>query len=39
MDENLLAARIVIAVAIANLLFLLVMLAFNIVGIPLGLNH
>lgn len=39
MNGNHLGARIIISVAIVNLVFQLGMLAFNIIGIPLGLIH
>jgi hypothetical protein len=39
MNGNHLGARIVLAVAILNLLFHLTLLSFNIIGIPMGLFH
>jgi hypothetical protein len=39
MNDRHLGARIILAVAILNLLFHLTLLSFNIIGIPMGLIH
>jgi hypothetical protein len=39
MNGTHIGARIILAVAILNLLFHLTLLSFNIIGIPMGLIH